>query len=322
MFGCAPSTAQAQVSFESAGTRALGMAGAFVAVADDPTAVFWNPAGLVHGAPAALTIGLDRFQFRKPEDPARLGGGESGSEFFAFGSWPMGVSYGHFAVAGVPRPGSEQANAASLSLHQFGFTVLQTLVDADARGQRATLTGGATFKYVRGTAGTAPISVTGSLEDVLEAARNQTGDAGHAFDVDAGLLAEFGRFRAGVTLKNLTTPAFPTIAGTEIALARLVRLGVSAQPVDGVTLAMDVDLDTADPLVGQRQVIALGGEARIGVRASMRGGVRWQRSGVHQPVGAVGGSLRLREGLWIDGYLAFGRSHDQGFGIALRGGLF
>jgi hypothetical protein len=36
--------------FESVGTRAMGMGGAFVAVADDATAAYWNPAGLTTGA--------------------------------------------------------------------------------------------------------------------------------------------------------------------------------------------------------------------------------------------------------------------------------
>ncbi len=31
---------------DGGGARALGMGGAFAAVADDPTATFWNPAGL------------------------------------------------------------------------------------------------------------------------------------------------------------------------------------------------------------------------------------------------------------------------------------
>ncbi len=35
-------TASAQ-GFEAVGTRALGMGGAFVAVADDASAVYWNP---------------------------------------------------------------------------------------------------------------------------------------------------------------------------------------------------------------------------------------------------------------------------------------
>ena len=43
MLGCAgPAGAQ---TFEAVGTRAAGMAGAFVAVADDASAAYWNPAG-------------------------------------------------------------------------------------------------------------------------------------------------------------------------------------------------------------------------------------------------------------------------------------
>ena len=40
-----PSVAQ---TIESVGIRAQGVAGAFVAVADDATATWWNPAGLRH----------------------------------------------------------------------------------------------------------------------------------------------------------------------------------------------------------------------------------------------------------------------------------
>ena len=319
---CVPCLAHGQVRFEASGARALGMAGAFVAVADDPTAVLWNPAALVQGAPAALTIGLDRFHFRKPSEPALFGGGSSSSEFFGFGSWPLGISYGHFSAAGLRRTNDVHSIAESLSLHELGFSVLQTLLDGDIRGERATLTGGATFKYVYGTAGSAVIAGQLTVEDALDLARSATGDGNNTFDIDVGVLADLGRFRAGLTLKNLRSPSFPTSAGTEIQLARLARIGLSAQPIDGVTLAMDVDLDTADPLVGQRQVIALGGETRVSDRAAVRGGVRWHYRGVRQPTGAVGGSLRLRQGLWIDGYVALGRSHDQGFGIALRGGLF
>ena len=36
--------------YETVGIRAQGMAGAFVAVADDSTATWWNPAGLATGA--------------------------------------------------------------------------------------------------------------------------------------------------------------------------------------------------------------------------------------------------------------------------------
>ena len=47
----APSLAQSQV-----GTRAAGMAGAFVAVADDATAVYWNPAGVATGSLVSAVV--------------------------------------------------------------------------------------------------------------------------------------------------------------------------------------------------------------------------------------------------------------------------
>ena len=49
VFVTMPVVARAQ-TYESVGTRAQGMGGAFVAVADDATASWWNPAGLAHGA--------------------------------------------------------------------------------------------------------------------------------------------------------------------------------------------------------------------------------------------------------------------------------
>src|SRR5688572_28284943 len=48
-------TAAAQ-TFETVGTRAQGMGGAFVGVADDASAVYWNPAGLAGGAYFSLLI--------------------------------------------------------------------------------------------------------------------------------------------------------------------------------------------------------------------------------------------------------------------------
>src|SRR5215207_5766821 len=44
-----PAPVQAQTS-DQVGIRALGMSGAFTAVANDATATWWNPAGLASGA--------------------------------------------------------------------------------------------------------------------------------------------------------------------------------------------------------------------------------------------------------------------------------
>ena len=55
--------------FEAVGTRALGMAGAFVAVADDATAAYWNPAGLAKGAVVSLVLDYQRIE--RWLDPSR-----------------------------------------------------------------------------------------------------------------------------------------------------------------------------------------------------------------------------------------------------------
>ncbi|MDY6915818.1 MAG: hypothetical protein SVM86_05855 [Candidatus Cloacimonadota bacterium] len=41
------------LSLNSIGTKALGMGGAFVGLADDGTAIYWNPAGLIGQSNAA-----------------------------------------------------------------------------------------------------------------------------------------------------------------------------------------------------------------------------------------------------------------------------
>src|SRR5512134_1805344 len=48
-----PATAQV---FEAVGIRALGMGGAFVGVADDATAVYWNPAGMATGQMVGASV--------------------------------------------------------------------------------------------------------------------------------------------------------------------------------------------------------------------------------------------------------------------------
>ena len=55
--GCAaaPQVADAQ-SIDVMGTRAAGMAGAFVGVADDASAAYWNPAGLAAGSYFSLVL--------------------------------------------------------------------------------------------------------------------------------------------------------------------------------------------------------------------------------------------------------------------------
>jgi hypothetical protein len=87
--------ARAQV-VETVGTRALGMGGAFVAVADDSTATWWNPGALAAGP--FLDISLARAVTEKagelPVDRQEASG-------FALGTPPFGFSYYRLRITDI-----------------------------------------------------------------------------------------------------------------------------------------------------------------------------------------------------------------------------
>jgi hypothetical protein len=289
------------------------MAGAFVAVADDPTAIHWNPAGLIHGPLAGVTIGWDRFHFGNQETLPRPGVGRQEGRLTVVGAWPLGISFGSFKSAWITDASQDGvARVASLRVSQISGTVLQTVAPG--------IVIGATIKYLRGT----PVMVElagDSAREVLETALSLDGTGRGAVDLDFGVMADAGRFRAGLTVRNVSRPRFVVDTETAIRLPRRVRVGMAAFPADGVTLALDIDLDTADPLVGLRRAVALGAESLVGRRLQVRAGLRWNREEARARTGAVGASVALRRGLWLDGYvIRGGRDEGRGFGFALRAG--
>ena len=311
-FVLATGSASAQHLFESVGARALGMGGAFVAVADDASAVVWNPAGLVSGAPFGATIEWDRFQIGKRDDPAGPDARLSTSRFGSLGTWPLGLSYGRFRTTRIVADDTAALGVESLESSYFGVTVLQTLIEG--------IVAGSTLKYVRGTATSGPITGL-TTEDALDRGASLEGEGRSTFDLDIGLMADLQKLRVGWTMRNLRSPQFRTAAGTAIRLKRQSRLGIAALPSDGLTLAMDVDLDTADPSDGLRRMIALGGESRLGQRAAVRAGVRWSLEGPRNAVTTAGASIAVRSSVWLDGFYSYGRGgEDRGFGVALRAG--
>lgn len=301
-----------QVRFELIGARALGMAGAFVAVANDGTAFHWNPAGTVKGSPVTMTVGWDDLQFGDPKLPPFVGAASGQNLLTVVSGSPMAVSYGYMKLAQVVAVRDDgTALVQSLIVHHLGGTISWPLFQG--------LTVGGTAKYLRGQPAIGE-TVEGTADAALNDGLNFGGPKDSKFDLDAGVLASYGPIRAGITFKNLLQPTFVGDAGIAIQLKRLARLGLALVPTDGLTLAFDMDLDTADPLVGQRRMMALGGETRLGSSFALRGGVRWSRDGEWRPITAIGASVRIYKGSWLDGYATYSRTEDRGFGIALRAG--
>lgn len=272
-----PGLASAQLPIESVGSRAQGMAGAFVAVADDPSAPFWNPAGLATGVPAGVVFDLTRFQT-----------GNRHSFFGSVGAWPLGLS--------VVRQTAD-FGGRTFSTTQYGVNVLQTVIEG--------LVVGANLKMVRG-----------AVEDM--GSHSST-----AFDLDLGAMADFQKVRIGLTLKNLRQPEFTNAAGIATRIPRQIRAGLAVLPRDGVTLALDLDLDTVGLWDGPRRGIAVGGEARVSTRLLARGGVRWNlEDDLNRPAVSTGASLQLRASVWLDAHYTYSENRrERAFGAALRAGF-
>lgn len=68
-----------EFSFSNPGARSMGLGGAFVALADDATAAFANPAGLVHIAGPEISVELRSWHYSTPYTVgSRLSGEPSG----------------------------------------------------------------------------------------------------------------------------------------------------------------------------------------------------------------------------------------------------
>ena len=99
-----PLPANAQI-FEIVGTRAQGMGGAFVAVADDATATWWNPAGLATGAYFSSVLEWGRTTEPRETTP---GGPAWRGDPIAFAAvFPaLGLSYYHIRISEIALPAS------------------------------------------------------------------------------------------------------------------------------------------------------------------------------------------------------------------------
>jgi hypothetical protein len=269
-------------SFGGVGTRAEGMGGAFVAVADDASAAYWNPAGIATGAIFDL----------------QAAGGES--NLFIGAALPMlGASYYRTrGLSGLPTvssspdrqtKGSGEVPVRTLKTTNFGVTVVQTIVPGVVIGTTARILRGGVDEF----------------------------DTRTTVDLDAGAMVSAWNMRFGLTARNLREPEFHVEEGV-VRLKRHFRVGGALAPrslptgVHGpFTVAVDADLTKTWGVRGARRHAAAGGEywlaqGVVGVRA----GARWSTLGTSNMAYSGGLTLRLPRSIHIEGQMTNGSAFD------------
>ena len=266
---CTPASGQ---TTESIGPRAPGMGGAFVAVASDSSATWWNPAGIATGPLIDISLARTRIEVND-----RLPAWRQTTSWFALATLPLGISYYRFQITdiqpfdptGQDAASREERRAgvpvSSLSASHVGFTLVQTLIP----GVHA----GATLKYVRGTFHQGRDDSLADPADLLDRGDAlEDGETESRFDLDVGLLAVTGPVRFGAHVRNVREPVFG-----RVRLPRQTRLGVAfdPEPIGGapLTIAFDADVETYLSGSGARRVVAVGAEV-LGDEQAV-GSARW-----------------------------------------------
>jgi hypothetical protein len=277
-----PAVGHAQI-YESVGIRAQGMSGAFVAVADDATATWWNPAGLAAGGYINAVL-----EFNRIEDSSH-----SRATGFALTVPSLGLSYYRLSLRGmrtihttVSSSGDRQDEGV---VNQFGVTVGQSL------GNHLVIA--STAKLVHG----------------LDTTKG---------DIDAGVMVVYGRFRAGGAAKNLRNAQLGEDVlfspGRQVRAGVSFKAG-SASSAD-LTLALDGDLTTTPTVVGDVRHLTTGIEAWLFKKTvGLRGGTGFNTVGDPRWSSSAGVSAAFRSGMYADVQLTRGDDVTRnGWGFDLR----
>ena len=99
------------------GARAAAMGDAYVALSDDATAVYWNPAGLATGAFVGVTLDVNSF------DRAAV-------PFAGLATPPLGISYFRTTSSTAATANGRNGAVEDVSVHHAGATLVQSIGDS------------------------------------------------------------------------------------------------------------------------------------------------------------------------------------------------
>jgi hypothetical protein len=267
------------------------MGGAFTAIADDASAVFWNPGGLASGAFFSLVLDRNSMDDRS-------------ATLIALGTPPLALSYYRTAT------GELASGRNTLVTHHAGVSVVQSLADRIAAG--------ATLKLVRGEVATSqgPSFSTNKFDvDLGLMTKGSLGRLGLSvrnllqpeFRTSTGVLRLERRVRAGMSLnlRQSTTMAADidlTTAMTARGEWRDVAIGLETRATRKGWLRTGVHWNAAS---------GRGADAVPGQPGEERGGAA--------PIGSVGASYAVYGSTMADAQVSFGSSNgNRGWGVGLR----
>ena len=285
-----PSLASAQL-FETIGIRAQGMAGAFVAVADDSSATWWNPAGLASGAFFSGIV--ERGNARSPLDDAALGVSlvvpSLGLSYYRLRiSEPLPVPGGGTSTPVGLNPGSATDRLPTFVVNQLGASFGQSI------GNHLVLA--STLRLVRAD------QVRG--------------------DIDFGAMIRLGVARIGFVVKHLHEPDLTADGMRLSAFDRQVRVGAAYLPHPGpltLNAALDADLTTTPTVFGNARHLSGGAELWVDRRLALRGGVSVNTVDDLRRSFSAGASAAIQKNVFLDVQLTRGDDPvKEGWGLDLR----
>ena len=158
------------------GVKGTAMGSAYVAMADDPSAMFWNPGGIAR---------LDKI-----------------SLFVDYSPWLPGLSFNYFgAVLPIEKIGSIGVNVTALTTDDMIRTTIdQPMGTGDTFSASSVAVG---FAYARNL--TDRFSIGANFKFIHESILN-SGDSGFAVDIGTLYDTPFPGIRLGVSISNFGTP--------------------------------------------------------------------------------------------------------------------
>ncbi len=170
-----------------AGPRAIGMGGAFTAVADDPSALYWNPGGISRTGQSAVLVEHTNYL--------------------------VGTSFNYFA--GVVALNSDNALGLSVTNLNYGSDIVTTVSQPDGTGETWSASDWAVgLSYARNL--TDRFSIGGTAKLIMQ---NIWHESATGFAVDAGLLyiTPFNNMKIGMAISNFGTDM--QMGGTDLLIS-------------------------------------------------------------------------------------------------------